>query len=123
MGRWRLRKASLPPASDAVRWRNSLSRWSSLSWAARPAKPNRVGGDDEQRLWAPGPSGKALPWPARPHLYAAFVDEQGRVLDDGSEAVRSGVGRHYSELPGPVSILAGVDPLLGLGQTTEDAGA
>jgi hypothetical protein len=60
---------------------------------------------------------KRSPGPVRPHLYAAFVDEEGRGVEDGSEEARSWVGRHCSELPGPVSILAGVDPLVVLGPT------
>ena len=49
------------------------------------------------------------------HIYSAFVDLQGLILDDRSEAVRPWVGRHYSELPDPVSIVMGVDPLVVLG--------
>jgi hypothetical protein len=58
------------------------------------------------------------PPPAAPHLYLAFVDGAGQVLDDGSEAVRPWVGRHYAELPGPVRVIVGVDPLRILGRAT-----
>jgi len=50
-----------------------------------------------------------------PHLYVACVDEDGLVVDDGGEAVRPWIGRHYSELPQPVSVAAGIDPRLVLG--------
>jgi hypothetical protein len=49
------------------------------------------------------------------HLSIAFVDADGRVLDDRSAAAGRWVGRHYSELPSPVTIIGGVDPLRALG--------
>ena len=51
------------------------------------------------------------PLPAVPHLYLAFVDEQGRIPEDGSEAARRWVGRRFVELPNPVPVVMGVDPL------------
>jgi hypothetical protein len=50
--------------------------------------------------------------PAAEQLSVAYVDADGRVLDTGSEAVRPWVGRHSSELPGPLTIGQGVDPLV-----------
>jgi hypothetical protein len=50
------------------------------------------------------------------HLYVACTDEQGHVVDHQSEAARPWVGRHYPELPGPVTVLRGVDPLQVLGR-------
>jgi hypothetical protein len=57
------------------------------------------------------------------HLSVACVDAAGRVLDDGSEAVRPWVGRHHSELPNPVIVVGGIDPLrvLGLIQDGDDS--
>jgi hypothetical protein len=55
------------------------------------------------------------PPPSAPHQYVAFVDERGSILDDRSEAVRPWVGRHYRELPQPVSVIGRVDPLVVLG--------
>jgi hypothetical protein len=46
-----------------------------------------------------------------PHYFLAFVDADGIVLDDGSAASRGWVGRHCSELPAPVKVIRGVDPL------------
>jgi hypothetical protein len=43
------------------------------------------------------------PPPTQPHLYPVCADEQGRILDD------------RSELPDPVSVVVGVDPLVILG--------
>jgi hypothetical protein len=59
---------------------------------------------------------RACPVPSRPHLWLACVDDQGRVLDDGSEAARPWVGRHHTELPGPVQVIAGIDPFRVLGR-------
>ena len=52
---------------------------------------------------------RCLPPPT--HLGVVFLDEQGVVLDDRSEAVRPWVGRHGSELPRNVKVVIGVDPL------------
>jgi hypothetical protein len=51
-------------------------------------------------------------------LYRACADEQGRVLDDRTEAVRPWVGQHSRALPGPVQVLRGADPLEVLGMAT-----
>jgi hypothetical protein len=53
--------------------------------------------------------------PGRPPLDVAFVDEHGLILDGRSEAVRPWVGRRRRELPGAVSVVVGVDPLVVLG--------
>jgi hypothetical protein len=45
------------------------------------------------------------------HLYPALAGEQGRVLEDGSEAARPWDARHHAELPDPVHVVMGVDPL------------
>ena len=47
------------------------------------------------------------------------VDAEGRVLEQDSEALRPWVGRHHSELPHPVTVLGGVDPLRVLGLIKE----
>jgi hypothetical protein len=59
--------------------------------------------------------GRLVPPPPVPHLYLACLDEAGRVLDDGSEAARRWIVRHYAELPAPVHVIAGLDPLRVLG--------
>lgn len=57
--------------------------------------------------------------PPRPaHLWMVCVDAEGRVVDDRSQAIRPWVGRHCSELPRPVKIVGGVDPLVVLGYTS-----
>ena len=48
---------------------------------------------------------------AAAHLLLVFVDADGTVLDDGSAVCRRWVGRHYTELPGRVKVIRGVDPL------------
>ena len=58
---------------------------------------------------------RAVPSPVVPHLWLAFADNDELVLDDGTEACRPWVGRHYSELPAPVKIIGGIDPRLVLG--------
>lgn len=35
--------------------------------------------------------------PRPPHLWLAFVDEQGRVLDDRSDVIRPWIGRQLRE--------------------------
>jgi hypothetical protein len=45
-----------------------------------------------------------------PQLFVAFVDANGMVLDDCSSVCGRWVARHYSELPGPVKVIRGVDP-------------
>jgi hypothetical protein len=49
------------------------------------------------------------------------VDEDGLVLDAGLERTRLWVGRHHREVPGPLTILAGVAPRLALGLGAEEA--
>jgi hypothetical protein len=46
-----------------------------------------------------------------PQLSVAFVDANGMVLDDGSAVCGRWVGRHYSDLRGPVKVIRGIDPL------------
>ena len=61
---------------------------------------------------------RCLPPPT--HLGVVFLDEQGVVLDDRSEAVRPWVGRHGSELPRNVKVIIGVDPLVVFGYKEPD---
>ena len=56
--------------------------------------------------------------PLAPELYLAFVNDQRCVLGGQSSAVRPWIGRHHGELPGPVKIILGVDPLQALGRMT-----
>jgi hypothetical protein len=58
--------------------------------------------------------------PPSQHLYVVCVDDEGKVLDNGSEQVRPWIGRHYSELPGPISVVRGIDPMAVLGLTREE---
>ena len=44
------------------------------------------------------------------------MDESGLVLDDGSDYIRSWIGKHYSEVPGNCKLLVGADPLMMLGR-------
>jgi hypothetical protein len=44
------------------------------------------------------------------------VDEEGRVLDDGSVAVRPWIGQHYSAVPNIAQLLIGIDPLQVMGR-------
>jgi hypothetical protein len=60
---------------------------------------------------------QAVLMPARPQLSIVGVDDDGRVLDDGTEASRPWVGRNCGELPRGVQILRGVDPLEILGRS------
>jgi hypothetical protein len=58
---------------------------------------------------------KAHP-PNGPGLWIACVDEEGRILDDGSRATRPWVGKHYHDVPrGVATVIGGVDPLIVLG--------
>jgi hypothetical protein len=57
--------------------------------------------------------------PPAPVVWLVCVDEEGRVLGDGSAEVRPWVGRHFREVPGTPKVLAGIDPLVVLGR---DAG-
>ena len=43
-------------------------------------------------------------------LRLAWVDSNGRILDDGSVIVRPWIGRHYRELPSSAKVIMGVDP-------------
>jgi hypothetical protein len=63
---------------------------------------------------------RLCPPPAGPHLSLACVDEAGCVLDDGSDAARPWVGRHSTELAGPVQVVVGIDPLRILGRPSRD---
>jgi hypothetical protein len=56
--------------------------------------------------------------PAGPTLRLAFVNDEGRVLDSGSETVKPWVGRDARELPGGVQLIRGVDPQQVLGRRT-----
>ncbi len=49
-----------------------------------------------------------MPPPSAQHVYLAFLDEAGLVLDGGTPAARPWVGRHYAELPEPVYAIVGV---------------
>jgi hypothetical protein len=48
------------------------------------------------------------------------VDEDGRVLDDGTAETRPWIGKHQDELPFPVTVIGGVDPLVALGLASDD---
>jgi hypothetical protein len=48
-------------------------------------------------------------------LSLVCVDEEGRVLDDGSDKLRAWIGKHYSHVPGASKVIVGVDPLVVLG--------
>jgi hypothetical protein len=43
------------------------------------------------------------------------VDEEGCVLDDGTTEMRPWVGKNQDDLPFPVTVIGGVDPLVALG--------
>ena len=45
------------------------------------------------------------------HLYPALADEQSRILEDGPDAARQWDALHHVELPDPVHVVMGVDPL------------
>ena len=51
-----------------------------------------------------------------PTWWLVSVDEEGRVLDDGSVAVRRWIVQHYSAVPGIAQLLIGIDPLHVLGR-------
>lgn len=51
-------------------------------------------------------------------LWAVFIDEAGRIMDDGSVIMRPWVGRRLSELPAEIKVgkvIGGVDPLVVFG--------
>jgi hypothetical protein len=50
-----------------------------------------------------------------PHLCVVCVDENGLVIDDGDAATSPWVGRHFTEIPHPVTVAAGIDPRRVLG--------
>lgn len=50
-----------------------------------------------------------------PTLGLVCVDEEGRVLDDGSVGVRPWIGRHYGAIPRIGQLIVGIDPLQVLG--------
>ncbi len=52
---------------------------------------------------------RAIPPSPRPSVL--FVDEDGNVLDDGSAVVKPWIGRPCREVPGPVKVYIGIDPL------------
>jgi hypothetical protein len=54
--------------------------------------------------------------PPAPALSLVCVDEEGRILDDGSDTRRPWIGRHYSDVPGAPKVIVGVDPLEVLGR-------
>ncbi len=56
-----------------------------------------------------------------PHLVIVCVDNQGHILDDGTLLSRQWVGRCLEEMPYPVQVLVGVEPLLVLGSTSTAA--
>jgi hypothetical protein len=56
-----------------------------------------------------------------PCLSIVCVDDQGRILDDGTFLTRQWVGRCPEEMPYPVQVLVGVEPLLVLGSISTTA--
>jgi hypothetical protein len=53
-------------------------------------------------------------------LSLVCVDEEGRVLDDGSAMIRAWIGKHYSDMPGAAKVSVGVDLLVLLGLRGEN---
>jgi hypothetical protein len=52
-----------------------------------------------------------------PRLWLAFVDHDGRILDDGSQETLPWIGMHYQDVPGGVAkVIVGIDPLAVLGR-------
>ena len=51
------------------------------------------------------------------------VDEEGRVLDDGTAEMRPWIRKHQDDWPFPVAVIVGVDPLVVLGVVRDDASA
>lgn len=51
-----------------------------------------------------------------PTLWLVCVDEEGRVLDDGSDGVKPWIGQHYSGVPSIGQLIIGIDPLQVLGR-------
>jgi hypothetical protein len=54
--------------------------------------------------------------PSESAIWLVCVDEQGRILDDGSDQIRPWIGKHYSTVPGTPQVIVGVDPLMVLGR-------
>jgi hypothetical protein len=66
-----------------------------------------------QRLQRPE---KARP-PSGARLWLVCVDDDGRILDDGSQETLPWIGMHYGDVPGGVGkIIVGIDPLAVLGR-------
>jgi hypothetical protein len=49
-------------------------------------------------------------------LWLVCVDEEGTVLDDGTDGVRPWIGEHYSAIPRIGKLIIGIDPLVVLGR-------
>jgi hypothetical protein len=63
----------------------------------------------------------AIPWreqlrPGEVTLWAVCLDEGGRVLDDGSGAIKPYVGRPVAEVPNVRQVYGNVDPLVVTGR-------
>ena len=59
---------------------------------------------------------KARP-PSGARLWLAFIDDDGRILDDGSQETLPWIGMHYDDVPGGVAkLIVGIDPLAVLGR-------
>jgi hypothetical protein len=50
----------------------------------------------------------------------ACVDEAGSILDDGTAETRPWIGKRQDDLPFPVQVLLGVDPLVALGLASDE---
>jgi hypothetical protein len=61
--------------------------------------------------------------PPAPHPWVVCVDDQGRVVDDGSAEMRPWVGMHYAKLPFTVTAVAGIDLRRVLGLDITEGGA
>jgi hypothetical protein len=58
--------------------------------------------------------------PSEAVLSLVCVDEQGLILDGGSDQMHPWIGHHNSDVPGAPKVIVGVDPLVVLGR--HDAG-
>lgn len=57
-----------------------------------------------------------------PTLWLVCVDDEGRVLDDGTAAVRPWIGKPLSAVPSIGKLIVGIDPLVVVGQRSEPSG-